>query len=172
MGSLKGKLGKKSSHSLITYSSFLLWSKDRINRLGKALCDQKIWMVCLGWRGVEHGLPALKLVDSVVLLKWQDKRGLLKRAASCKELFPAQSCLPGHWLTQYIHMISNRNFELLEKAGRCLTILNHLVVGDSSLEFFRCSTVGLQGLRCRGSSNPDFYTKFCVYAHLTGGECL
>ena len=44
---LKGRMGKRSSHLLRTYSPFLLlWSKGRINRLGKALCDQKIWEVC------------------------------------------------------------------------------------------------------------------------------
>ena len=40
---LKGKLGKRSGHLLITYSSFLLLSlMERTNKLGKLLCDQKI----------------------------------------------------------------------------------------------------------------------------------
>ena len=36
---LKGKLGKRSGHLLITYSSFLFWFIERTNKLGKLLCD-------------------------------------------------------------------------------------------------------------------------------------
>ena len=35
---LKGKLGKRSGHLLITCSLFLLWSTERNKRLGKVLC--------------------------------------------------------------------------------------------------------------------------------------
>ena len=65
---LKGKLGKRSGHLFITYSSFLLlWSMERANRLGEVWCDQKIWKVCLGrrWvpglikvRAITKGFPA------------------------------------------------------------------------------------------------------------------
>ena len=40
---LKGKLGKRSGHVLITYSSYLLLlSVERASKLGKVLCGQEI----------------------------------------------------------------------------------------------------------------------------------
>ena len=40
--SLKEKLGKRSGHQLMAYSSFLVfWSIERTKRLGKVLCDRK-----------------------------------------------------------------------------------------------------------------------------------
>lgn len=77
---LKGKLGKRSDHLLIIYFSFLpLWSWER-TKLGKVSCDWKIWKVCLGWRSVGPGGAWFKVSH--------DKRG-----ASCKDFFPAKSCL-------------------------------------------------------------------------------
>ena len=84
---LKGKLGKRSGHLLILYSSFvLLWSMERTNRLGKILCDQKIWEVCLGQKWAEPGGAWFKVSYNIVLLKWQNKGGLLLRALSCWKL--------------------------------------------------------------------------------------
>lgn len=48
---LKEKLGKWSGDLLIIYSSFLLLCcKERANKVGKELCDQKIWKVSLAPR--------------------------------------------------------------------------------------------------------------------------
>lgn len=72
---LKGNLGKRSGHLLITYSSFLfLWCQERTDKLGKVLCDQKIWKLCLGQR-----LVKIQLCQS-------DKT----KGAYCRELFPAK----------------------------------------------------------------------------------
>ena len=67
---LKGKLGKRAGHLLITYSSFLLLSSmERTNKWGKLLCDQKIWKVWLGWRWLEHGHDLFKFSNNIALLK-------------------------------------------------------------------------------------------------------
>ena len=51
----EGKTGEEIWSS-VTYSSFsLLWPMERTNTLGKVLCDQKIWKMCLGQRWEEHG---------------------------------------------------------------------------------------------------------------------
>ena len=61
---LKGKIGKRSGYLLVTYSSFLLlWSMERTNKLGKVLCTQKIWNVCLGWRWGQHEGDWFKVSD-------------------------------------------------------------------------------------------------------------
>lgn len=81
---LKGKLGKRFGHMLITYSFLLLWTVETINELGKILCDQKIWKECLGWRWGGHGGAWFKVSYDITLLKRQDKE------ASCRDLFPTK----------------------------------------------------------------------------------
>ena len=61
---LKGKREKRSGHLLVTYSSsLLLWSMERTNKLGKVLCTQKIWNVCLGWGWGQHEGDWFKVSD-------------------------------------------------------------------------------------------------------------
>ena len=103
---LKGNLGKRS-HLLITYSFLLLWSTERTDKLGKVLCDQKIWKVCLGQRWVDHGCAWFKVSYSIALLKWQDKRGLLQRALPCLKLL-TQLALRRLWRVETY--IRNREF--------------------------------------------------------------
>ena len=46
---------------------------ERTNKLGKVLCDQKIWKVCLDWRWAELGGTWLKVSYNEALLKWQER---------------------------------------------------------------------------------------------------
>ena len=86
IGLLTGRLGRRYSHLLITYSSLLLlWSKEKPTG-SKILCDQKVWKVCLGQRWIEPGGAWFKVSHNIVLLKWQIKGGLLQRAFSCWKL--------------------------------------------------------------------------------------
>ena len=90
---LKRKLRKRSGVLLVTYSSFLLLrSTERTDMLGKVLCDQKIWKLRLGQRWVEHGGAWFKVSDKT-------------KGASCRELFPARSCLQTPHLSEH-HSIS------------------------------------------------------------------
>lgn len=84
--SLKGKLGKRSGHSLITYSSFLLlWSTEGIDRLGKISCDQKVWKVCFSWRLSSTWSAWFKSWLRYTFAKVKRQR------TSCRDLFPAKS---------------------------------------------------------------------------------
>ena len=89
---LKGKSGKKIDHLLITYSSFLLlWSKGKVNKLGKVFCDQKIWKLCLGQTWVECESVWFKVSHNIALLRWREKTGFLLRVVSCKQLLTSSS---------------------------------------------------------------------------------
>ena len=80
--------------STVNYFFFIFtsWICKRTNRLGKVLCDQKIWKVCLGQRWVEDEGIWLKVTYNIALLKWQEKRGLLQRILSCQKLLTNPDC--------------------------------------------------------------------------------
>ena len=50
-------------HYLCFISVTLLWPMERTHKLGKILCDEKIWKVCQGPRWVEHGVASFKISD-------------------------------------------------------------------------------------------------------------
>ena len=63
---------------------------ERTNRLGKILCDQKIWEVCLGQKWAEPGGAWFKVSYNTALLKWQEKSfpeegGFLQRAVRASQ---------------------------------------------------------------------------------------
>lgn len=61
---LKEKLGKRSGHLWITYSSLLLpWSMERTEKLAEGLHVPKIWKVCQGQRSVGHRGAWFKVSD-------------------------------------------------------------------------------------------------------------
>ena len=52
---MKGE-AREEIWSSVNYVSFLLlWAMERASKLGKVLCDQKIWKTGQGWRWVERG---------------------------------------------------------------------------------------------------------------------
>ena len=82
---LWGKPGKRPGHLLTMYSSFLLlWSMERIDKLGKQVCDLKTWKLYLSQRWVEHGGVWFKIKTKVCLLQ---------RALPCQKLLILQVCV-------------------------------------------------------------------------------
>ena len=82
---MKGKLGQRSGYLLITYSSFIC--SGGTDKLGKVLCDYKIWRLCLGQRWVEVGRSGWKVrVQHSFAKVTRNEWGFLLRVLSCKEL--------------------------------------------------------------------------------------
>ena len=99
---LREKLGKRYGHLLITFSSFLLlWSMERTNRLGKVLCDQKIWKVCMGQRWAEHGGAWLKVSYNIALLKWQEKGFLMESGFLQRAVYKSPHPCHPYWIFHF-----------------------------------------------------------------------